>query len=164
MRILISGELAKARCKTQIDFGFGDAVTTGPVNATYPVPLVDLPAPYLRTYPTYTVVAEKTRAIALLGMTKCRMKEYFDLSVLVARETLDTELLSRALNATFERRGMVVPADLPVGLTDEFAHDPSRHAQWQTFLKKNELVFKSLPNVVNRLRVALSDALRRAVC
>ena len=95
-------------------------------------------------------------------MTNSRMKDYFDLSVLVARETLDTELLSRALKATFERRGMVVLTDLPVGLTDEFAHDPSRQAQWQTFLKKNELVFEPLPNVVDRLRVALSDALRRA--
>ena len=50
-RILISGELAKARCKTQVDIGFGDAVTPGPVDATYPVLLADLPAPRLRTYP-----------------------------------------------------------------------------------------------------------------
>ena len=28
-RVLISGEVAKARCKTQIDIGFGDAVTPG---------------------------------------------------------------------------------------------------------------------------------------
>ena len=36
-RILISGELAKARCKTQIDIGFGDAVVPGPDDAEYPV-------------------------------------------------------------------------------------------------------------------------------
>jgi predicted nucleotidyltransferase component of viral defense system len=76
--ILISGELAKARCKTQIDIGFGDAVTPGPVDATYPVLLGDLPAPRLRTYPVYTVVAEKLHAIALLGMTNSRMKDYLD--------------------------------------------------------------------------------------
>lgn len=49
-RILISGELAKARCKTQIDIGFGDAVTPGPVDATYPVLLADLPAPLPRLH------------------------------------------------------------------------------------------------------------------
>ncbi len=32
-RVLITGEIAKARCKTQIDIGFGDAVTPGPVKA-----------------------------------------------------------------------------------------------------------------------------------
>jgi hypothetical protein len=31
VRVLISGRLAKARCKTQIDVGFGDAVTPGPL-------------------------------------------------------------------------------------------------------------------------------------
>lgn len=161
-RIFISGELAGARCKTQIDIGFGDAVTPGPVDATYPVLLADLPAPRLRTYPVYTVVAEKLHAIALLGMTNSRLKDYLDLSVLLDREALDTDLLAQAIKATFERRGMAVPAGLPVGLTDEFAHDPSRQALWQAFIKKNELALEPLPTIVDRLRVALGAALNRA--
>ena len=44
-QVLITGEIAKARCKTQIDIGFGDAVTPGPIEAIYPVLLGDLPAP-----------------------------------------------------------------------------------------------------------------------
>ena len=162
-RILISGELARARCKTQIDIGFGDAVTPGPVDATYPVLLDDLPAPRLRTYPVYTVVAEKLHAIALLGMTNSRVKDYLDLSVLLERETLDTDLLAQAIKATFERRGMAVPAHMPVGLTDEFAHDHSRQALWQAFIKKNELASESLVAVVDRLRAALEPVLTRAV-
>lgn len=161
-RIFISGELARARCKTQIDIGFGDAVTPGPVDATYPVLLADLPAPRLRAYPVYTVVAEKLHAIALLGMTNSRLKDYLDLSVLLDREALDTDLLAQAIKATFERRGMAVPAGLPVGLTDEFAHDPSRQALWQAFIKKNELALEPLPTIVDRLRVALGAALNRA--
>ena len=161
-RIFISGELDRARCKTQIDIGFGDAVTPGPVDATYPVLLADLPAPRLRTYPVYTVVAEKLHAIALLGMTNSRLKDYLDLSVLLDREALDTDLLAQAIKATFERRGMAVPAGLPVGLTDEFAHDPSRQALWQAFIKKNELALEPLPTIVDRLRVALGAALNRA--
>jgi hypothetical protein len=58
VQVLIVGEIANARCKTQIDIGFGDAVTPGPIEATYPVLLDDLPAPRLRTYPVYTVIAE----------------------------------------------------------------------------------------------------------
>lgn len=161
-RIFISGELDRARCKTQIDIGFGDAVTPGPVDATYPVLLADLPAPRLRAYPVYTVVAEKLHAIAQLGMTNSRLKDYLDLSVLLDRETLDTDLLAQAIKATFERRGMAVPAGLPVGLTDEFAHDPSRQALWQAFIKKNELALEPLPAIVDRLRVALEAALNRA--
>lgn len=162
VRVVIAGELAKARCKTQIDVGFGDAVTPAPVDSVYPVLLDDLPAPRLRTYPTYTVVAEKLHAIALLGMTNSRLKDYFDLSVLVERETLDSELLAKAIRATFERRGMAVPGALPIGLSDEFAHDPSRQAMWLTFLKRSELAPEPLPAVVDRLRSALTPALNRA--
>jgi len=161
-RILISGELAKARCKTQIDVGFGDAVTPGPIEASYPVLLDDLPAPRLRTYPVYTVVAEKLHAIALLGMSNSRVKDYLDLSVLLERETLDPVLLTQAIQATFERRGMAVPAALPVGLTDEFGLDHSRQALWQAFLKKNGLPFRPLLTVVQQLQTALNPVLRCA--
>ena len=162
VRVIIAGELAKARCKTQIDVGFGDAVTPAPVDSVYPVLLDDLPAPKLRAYPTYTVIAEKLHAIAQLGMTNSRLKDYFDLSVLLERETLDTDLLAQAIKATFERRGMSVPDAVPIGLTDEFAHDPSRQSLWLAFLKKNELLPEPLPAIVDRLRSALAPALNRA--
>ena len=162
VRVIIAGELAKARCKTQIDVGFGDAVTPAPVDSVYPVLLDDLPAPKLRAYPTYTVIAEKLHAIALLGMTNSRLKDYFDLSVLLERETLDTDLLAQAIKATFERRGMSVPDAVPIGLTDEFAHDSSRQLLWLAFLKKNELPPEPLPAIVDRLRSALAPALNRA--
>jgi predicted nucleotidyltransferase component of viral defense system len=162
VRVIIAGELARAHCKTQIDVGFGDAVTPAPVDSEYPVLLSDLPAPRLRVYPTYTVIAEKLHAIALLGMTNSRLKDYFDLSVLLEREALDADLLARAIKATFERRGMPVPEAVPIGLTAEFAHDSSRKSLWMAFLKKNELSPEPLLNVVDRLRSILTPALNRA--
>jgi predicted nucleotidyltransferase component of viral defense system len=162
VRVFIAGELARARCKVQIDIGYGDAVTPEPVDSVYPVLLNDLPAPRLRTYPVYTVVAEKLHAIALLGMTNSRLKDYFDLSVLLDRESLALDLLAQAIRATFERRGMAVPAGLPVGLSDEFALDASRQALWLAFIKKNELAAEPLTAIVARLRVDLEPALVRA--
>ena len=159
VRVFITGELGKALCKTQIDVGFGDAVTPAPVESIYPVLLNELPAPRLRAYPTYTVIAEKLHAIAVLGMTNSRLKDYFDLSVLLKRETLDKDLLAQAIKATFERRGMSRPDAVPIGLTDEFAHDSSRQSLWLAFLKKNDLPSEPLPTIVDRLRVALAPAL-----
>lgn len=162
-QVLVAGEIAKARCKTQIDIGFGDAVTPGPIEATYPVLLDDFPAPRLRTYPVYTVIAEKLHAIALLGMTNSRLKDYFDLAVLLDRETLDAEILARAIAATFVRRGMAVPTAPPIGLTEEFATDPSRQAIWHAFIRKNGLAHQGLADTVSTLRCALEPALQRAV-
>jgi hypothetical protein len=161
-RVLITGDLAKARCKTQIDIGFGDAVTPGPVHAVYPVLIEDLPAPRLRTYPVYTVVSEKLHAIALLGMTNSRLKDYLDIWVLFGRETLNAHTLARAIAATFVRRGMSVPAALPIGLTDEFATDPSRQAMWLAFLKKNQLAVTPLLDVIATIRAVLGPALVQA--
>jgi len=161
-RVLVTGEIAKARCKTQIDIGFGDAVTPGPVHAVYPVLIADLPAPRLRTYPVYTVISEKLHAIALLGMTNSRLKDYLDLWVLLDREALNANTLSRAIAATFIRRGMPVPAVLPIGLTDEFATDSSRQAMWHAFLKKNEITITPLSDVVAKLRAILEPALVQA--
>lgn len=166
VRVIIAGDLARARCKTQIDVGFGDAVTPAPVDSVYPVLLAEMPAPRLRAYPTYTVIAEKLHAIALLGMTNSRLKDYFDLSVMLEKETLDNDLLAQAIKATFERRGMAFPdalrGGMPVGLTDEFAHDASRQALWLAFLKKNELPPEPLSAIVDRLSVALAPALNAA--
>lgn len=150
-RVLIDGELANARCRTQIDIGFGDAVTPGPLNAIYPVLLADLPAPALRTYPVYTVIAEKVHAIALLGMANTRLKDYLDLTVLFEREALDQQILLSALQATFKRRGMAFPTTLPIGLTSEFSDDPARQTMWRSFLLKNDLPASSLPAVVAAL-------------
>jgi len=158
-RVVISGELAKARCKTQIDIGFGDVVTPGPVQSEYPVLLEDFPAPRLRTYPVYTVISEKLHAIALLGMTNSRVKDYLDLWVMLNRESLNMNTLAQAISATFTRRGMTIPTDLPLGLSDEFTADPSRQALWTAFVRKNDLAMIPLAEVVTRIRSALEPAI-----
>ncbi|MDP1954551.1 MAG: nucleotidyl transferase AbiEii/AbiGii toxin family protein [Polaromonas sp.] len=163
VRVFISSELAGARVKAQVDIGFGDAVTPGPVPARYPVLLDDFPAPTLQTYPVYTVIAEKLHAIALLGMTNSRLKDYLDLSVLLERETLDSAILATAIGATFRRRAMPVPAALPIGLSDEFANDASRQALWRAFLNKNQLKPVPLQELVTALRVKLQPALHQAI-
>ena len=161
-RVIVSAELARARCKTQIDVGFGDAVTPGPVDAVYPVLLADFAAPRLRTYPVYTVIAEKLHAMVLLGMTNSRLKDYLDLSVLLEREALNPATLAAAIAATFTRRGTALPTVLPIGLSDEFANDQSRQALWAAFLKKNALPAVPLTSVVTMLRTTLQSALRLA--
>lgn len=161
-RVLISAELAGARVKTQVDVGFGDAVTPGPIRASYPVLLDDFPAPSLQTYPVYTVIAEKLHAIALLGMTNSRLKDYLDLSVLLEREALDVHILASAIAATFNRRAMPLPSGLPIGLSDEFALDGSRQALWRAFLNKNQLAAPPLPELLVLLRGKLHPALQQA--
>jgi hypothetical protein len=90
------------------------------------------------------------------------MKDYLDIWVLLTRETLNTDTLATAIAATFVRRGMQVPVVLPIGLTVEFATDPSRQSIWLAFLKKNRLAVTPLLDVVNELQTKLQPVLLQA--
>lgn len=81
IRLTLTGMIDGAPCPIQVDIGYGDAVTPAPESARYPVMFGDMPAPTLRVYPRYTVVAEKLEAIISLGMANSRMKDFFDLWV-----------------------------------------------------------------------------------
>jgi hypothetical protein len=95
-------------------------------------------------------------------MTNSRLKDYLDLWILLSRETLDAKTLAQAITATFKRRGMPVPTNLPIGLTDEFANDISRQAIWFSFLTKNQLATTPLSTVVTFLRTTLKSVLIQA--
>ena len=65
---------------------------------------------------------------------------------------MDNQVLAKAIHVTFTRRGMTLPEALPIGLTDEFANDPTRESMWRAFLRKNELEQKSLIEVIAVIR------------
>ncbi|CAN7680866.1 nucleotidyl transferase AbiEii/AbiGii toxin family protein [Variovorax paradoxus] len=152
VRIDLLAKLDGARLALQVDIGFGDAVTPAPEPVSYPVLLEDLSAPQLRAYPKYTVVAEKFHAVCLLGMGNTRMKDYFDLWVLLTEGALEATELRRAVHATFARRQLAVPGTVPLGLSDAFAHDPAKQGQWAAFLQRNRLGDLALSTVVALLR------------
>lgn len=151
VRVDLLAKLDGARIALQVDIGFGDAVTPAPQSIVYPVLLEDFPAPQLRAYPKYTVIAEKFHAICLLGMPNTRMKDYFDLWVLMDDGALDPSEVRRAIEATFERRKMPMPTTMPGGLTATFAGDATKQIQWKASLKKNRLDAVVLADVVNKL-------------
>jgi hypothetical protein len=138
VRVGCVARLGQARIDLQVDVGFGDAVTPGPVKVQFPA-LLDLPAPELAAYPRETVVAEKFQAMVMLGIANSRMKDFFDLWVLARSFGFGGAVLADAIRATFARRKTPVPAVPPLALTAEFGADAAKVKQWQAFLKKGKL-------------------------
>lgn len=151
LRARFQGRLGNARLSVQLDFGFGDVVTPEAQVAQYPTVFADLPAPHLVIYPRETAFAEKLEAMAQYGMANSRMKDYFDLYTLVEEGALDAGTLAAAIAATFARRGTSLPDGLPTGLTQEFASDAAKRAQWRAFLGKSGVSAPSLDDVVERI-------------
>lgn len=103
LRVTMRGRLGTIRLPIQVDVGFGDAVTPAPKLEPFPA-LLDFPPPVLRLYPRETTVAEKADAMVQLGLANSRMKDYYDLWVLMREFEFDGELLRKAIAATFSRR------------------------------------------------------------
>jgi len=135
VRIKLMGRIGVARIPIQVDVGFGDSVVPAPQTAELPALLGHAP-PRLRAYCRETVVAEKLHAIVDLGFTNTRMKDYFDLWFLSVNFAFDSVTLAEAIAATFDRRSTTIPDALPTGLTDEFANDSTKRAQWLGFLHR----------------------------
>jgi hypothetical protein len=80
------------------------------------------------------------------------MKDFFDLALLLRDTTLDDAELQQAVEATFARRQTAVPSTTPIGLSEDFAHDTTKQAQWRAFLNKNRLDPMDLVDVVRAIR------------
>lgn len=159
VRVSMTATLDGARIPVQCDIGFGDAVTPAPLQHAYPT-LLDMPAPVLAVYPLETVVAEKLEAIVKLASFNSRVKDYFDLWVLMRYENLDHALLPTAVRATFARRNTTLPLTLPVGLAPSFALE--RQAMWQAFLTRSTLSAPPLAEVLDELRALCWPVLQAA--
>jgi predicted nucleotidyltransferase component of viral defense system len=159
VRVTMQAELARARIPVQCDIGFGDVITPKPLRQNYPT-LLDMPSPSLHVYPLETVVAEKLEALVKLAAFNSRLKDYFDLWVLMRFESIDKSLLPKAIGATFARRATAHPEALPAGLTDEFAK--SKNTMWMAFLRRSGLDAPQLGEVVGQLREFYWPLLRSA--
>jgi hypothetical protein len=156
VRVTMTARLASARIRIQVDVGFGDAVTPRPAELAYPT-LLGGPAPVLLAYPPETVVAEKLQAVVALGLANTRMKDFYDLWILSRGFTFSGETLSRAIGATFKRRGTAVPTGEPEGLSAAFYDDPGKQRQWSAFLGRTGLAGQTpaLPVAAQALRTFL---------
>jgi predicted nucleotidyltransferase component of viral defense system len=145
-----------------IDIGFGDAIEPGTESIDYPA-MLDFPSPRLRAYARETVIAEKFQAMVALGRANSRMKDFYDVWLLSRSFSFDGDRLSRAIAATFERRGTPIPADAPDALTSAFASDKQKRTQWEAFVAEVAFNPGSLSDVIGQLSEFLIPKAARAI-
>lgn len=162
VRLWLMARLGTAEVPIQIDVGVGDAVTPAPEETVFPT-LLEFPAPRIRAYPVYTVVAEKFEAMVKLGAANTRLKDFYDLWFISHRFEFDTATLLKAIEATFARRQTVLPAS-PEVFTVAFANDATKQTQWSAFLRRNGLTGASIhfSEVVETLRRFIEPVLKSA--
>lgn len=153
VRVKFRGRLGSVRIPIQVDIGFGDVVVPGPEIREFPPLLTGSSGLSLRVYPVCTVISEKFEALVRLDAQNTRMKDFFDLELLLTSAPPDRELLYNAIRATFQRRNSELPAGVPTGLIDDFARD--KEPMWNAFLRRNGLPRVEFAGVIRRIRKSL---------
>jgi len=155
VRLLIDTHFDTVRQPIQIDIGFGDVITPAAISLAYPVLLNELDNPDILAYSIETVIAEKFEAMIQLGELNSRMKDFYDVYILLTNNKIDETVLSEAIFSTFEQRNTLIKST-PEIFTKEFYLYKPRQTVWKFFLKKikhpNDLSFETVMNlIVSRL-------------
>ena len=117
-----------------IDIGFGDVVTPAPVELEYPLLLERIPEVRLQAYSLETVVAEKFHAMIDRDEANSRMKDFFDVYMILLHDEVEPEVLAEAIRNTFRCRETGYSEGVHLFLP-EFAEDEMRNTRWKAFLK-----------------------------
>jgi predicted nucleotidyltransferase component of viral defense system len=137
VRIKFYVYLENSRERMQLDIGFGDTITAGPVEIEFPT-LLDFPAPKLKVYSIETAIAEKFEAIVSLQLLTSRMKDFYDILFFAENYNFKKETLIQAITTTFNHRS----TDLVLSKTifeDQFKNNERFQALWEAFLDRNKL-------------------------
>lgn len=137
VRVKIPATLDNIKQSMQIDLGFGDVVTPGPVEMEYPT-IIAMDSPKLLAYSIESLVAEKFHAMISLAEYNSRMKDFYDIFTILQSKNYNPTILPSAIKNTFEKRKTVFIKDHSL-FTDEFHQDQDRNKQWKAFLKKAKL-------------------------
>lgn len=136
VRVKFTGFLERARIRMQIDIAFGDSVYPRPKMIQYPV-ILDLPHPKLKGYPGESVISEKFEAMIKLGVLNSRMKDFYDIWLMIRQFDFDGVKVADALRKTFIKRKTSLPQKKPL-LAEEFYDETSdKQKMWVAFLNKN---------------------------
>lgn len=135
VRVIVLARLDTIKQPVSMDIGFGDIIVPGAISLDYPMLLDAMPEVNVMAYSLETVVAEKFQAMISLAGENSRMKDFFDVYNILIHNTVDKEILSQAICATFRNRKTAYVPEHELFMED-FASDPIRVSYWNSFLRR----------------------------
>jgi predicted nucleotidyltransferase component of viral defense system len=137
VRMHIPYEMGTIEGYFQIDIGFGDKITGGPIEIDFPT-LLDFPAPHLKVYSIESAIAEKFEAIVSLHLETSRMKDFYDILFFAEHYEFKKDLLKEAILTTFNHRETDIEIRKNI-FDDKFKADEKLQKYWTAFLERNKL-------------------------
>ena len=138
VRVKFVGFLDRSRIPMQIDVGFGDIVYPKTKMIDYPV-ILDFPKPHLKGYPAESVISEKFEAMIKLGLLNSRMKDFYDIWLMMRQFDFNGADIAEALKKTFKHRKTDLPERKPLFAEEIYDEKSDRQTLWMAFLSKGDI-------------------------
>jgi len=122
----------RSRIPMQIHIGFGDSIYPRAKEIKYPV-ILDLPKPKIKGYPAESVISEKFEAMVKLGLLNSRMKDFYDIWLMMRQFKFSGPKLVEALERTFEHRKTLLPEKSPFFTEEIYNENSDRQTLWKAF-------------------------------
>ena len=159
LNVSVLAFLDRTQINLSVDIGFGDVIYPNKVKMDYPVILND-DNPIIYAYSIYSCIAEKFEAIVSLGYDNSRLKDFYDIYVIVGSFDLNGNELYNAIKETFDHRN--TKFDEIVIFENDFLDD-IRINRWNSFIKKKKammgLSLEDTINLINKLLIPIVNAL-----
>lgn len=104
IRFSMDAVLDGAVIPLKIDISTGDVITPREIAYSYKLMFEDRTIPIM-TYPIETVSAEKLETVISRSITNTRMRDFYDIHILLKSQNINADILALALERTAKKRG-----------------------------------------------------------
>ena len=146
-KIIIPFEFNSIQDKMHIDLGFSGVIIPGVKKINFPIILEEYTQFLISGYTLETLIAEKLNALYVLGLENTRMKDYYDLYILLESIPFNQLDLFNAIVATFNKRNTKIESNSLLYLLNDNALFDS----FKRFCKKMSVTHIPFSKISKRL-------------
>lgn len=135
IRFSMDAVLDGAVIPLKIDISTGDVITPREISYSYKLMLEDRTIPIM-TYPVETVLAEKLETVISRSITNTRMRDFYDINLLLQSKRIDDDTLGLALERTAKKRGSLNLLENAENVLKAVKYSDDMKKMWNTYQKK----------------------------
>ena len=135
IRFSIDALLDGAVIPLKIDISTGDVITPREIAYSYKLMFEDRTIPIM-TYPIETVLAEKLETVISRSITNTRMRDFYDIHILLKSQNIDADILALALERTAKKRGNFNLLENAESVLKVVKSDEDMKRLWDIYQKK----------------------------
>ena len=119
----------------KIDISTGDLITPREIAYSYKLMFEDRTISIM-TYPIETVLAEKLETVISRSITNTRMRDFYDIHILLKSQNIDADILALALERTAKKRGNFNLLENAESVLKAVKSDEDMKRLWDIYQKK----------------------------